>query len=223
MSGLEFIAQLVEALIWPAIFVGCLIVGRRKVGTLVTAVINRVPKMTKLQAWEIAAEFAEQAEETRKAVDEATPSPVLTRSVQAELPLEVDVKVDVTGSDGAVPAAAETAKLTPIDRAKLDRLIDEDPRAGVMMAWIDLETLLRARFVEQFGQPMRALPIGRMANDVMGVSSEGRDLVGILHDLRGLRNMVAHNAGAQISQDAARDYVEAAERIADWLVAGELG
>ncbi|CQD22334.1 hypothetical protein BN000_05572 [Mycobacterium europaeum] len=103
---------------------------------------------------------------------------------------------------------------------KVERLLEQDPRAVVLLEFIEVESALTNVYQQLFAKPW--LPSSRpsftqMVNTLAEWEIIAGDMAGVMTELAQLRNKIAHEPGATVTEDAARDYVSAAATVIDYL------
>lgn len=160
---------------------------------------------------------------------------LLRKQLRALVPLLTKLKykdLELVFGREAAEARAEAANLPPPPgRAvaplpqispEVQRLLSVSPRAAIMEAWREVEQAARESAIRrQVSQPgLGTIAPGKLANllAVHGILEPPQ--LGLFHDLRALRNQAAHAPEFVLSEDAARDFVEAAGRLIDYLKSG---
>lgn len=150
-----------------------------------------IPFLQRLKYKDLELEFGRQIEEVRQ-------------EVQAELP--------VAAPDRAIQASAAAESLS-------ERLAELSPRSAVLEAWRQIEdALLRAAQRRQAqvrwrqGEPPLWVIKGLERAQILDPSK-----VGILRDLRALRNSAAHGPDFALSKDSAIEYARVAAQLVEYL------
>jgi hypothetical protein len=182
MNWLEFIANIVGSLAWPAVFIAVFYFLREPVE-------NLLPLLQRLKYKEIELEFNRRVEEVRaEVVQELPPLPTA--------------------------APAQTDELT-----KAARLAETSPRAAVLEAWLSVE-------MAAFDAARRLdwqVPNDKASNGAFAMKfierhpQVDRSIVGLLRELRSLRNQAAHAPEFALSKSAAIEYASSAARVAEHL------
>ncbi|SEL19570.1 hypothetical protein SAMN03159362_3610 [Pseudomonas sp. NFIX51] len=190
MDNLEFTAKVIEALAWPVGVVTLVAMLRKEV-------LELIPKLTKLEAGPLKAEFSIEAKK------------VLVEAQEIQLaPLEgaeVSVPSDIPRDDGM--------DQDPLSIA-MWRTAAFSPSTAIVDAWKDIEEALLAIIADR-GVFIPERSTRNVAVWINAISQEGilpLDTVSVIHELRELRNKAAH-AGFDPTPEAAQDYLLAAQRL----------
>lgn len=130
---------------------------------------------------------------------------------------------------GVAEVKAEAIEeLPPLEKAiaagaaedqQLSELAKLSPRAAITEAWRQVEAaaVQAARRNDVSLAPAEVASTGRVIRSLEqhGVIDVGK--IGLLHDLRGLRNQAVHAPDFAVSTDAALDYVQLARRVREYL------
>lgn len=147
--------------------------------------------------------------------------PLLQRLKYKELELEFSRRVEEVSAEvvqelPALPAAApvQTDELT-----KAAKLAETSPRAAVLEAWLSVE----AAAFDAARRLGWLLPSQKAANGSFAMKflerheQVDRSIVGLLRELRSLRNQAAHTPEFALSKSAAIEYASSATRVAEYL------
>ncbi|WP_152442257.1 hypothetical protein [Rhodococcus ruber] len=200
MTGFELVAQLIDTLIWPLVVVGVLIVGREHVRSFSRALQARVRDLTSARIGGQEFNFGERAADAVEEVRDLSPQLEPARTEDAD---RVDPR------DSVRPYAG-------VGSEAIDGLLQIDPRAAVFIGWIDVELKLRDLFASTSSDPRRRnVPVIRMAHQLARDGVLDEPVASLVQDLVSMRNGVVH--GADVTSDAARDFVDAADAVAHWI------
>lgn len=185
MNGLEFAARLIEALAWPSVAVGCVLILRRPLARLLMS--DRVkrlkagPSGIELEYW-----------------DEAVK--------EAKGELDGDVQRQWVSIEAVVPEDDEIAG-GPF-REEMRSLARISPRAAVLESFIRLEQLLRTELSETVSvssRPLSVRSLGHMAEEQGLLMPQERM---VLEDLIPLRNAAAHSGADGLDEARAIEFSE---------------
>jgi hypothetical protein len=145
--------------------------------------------------------------------------PLLQRLKYKELEIEFGRRVEEVKQELAqeLPPGAAQPTPEPANSALL-RLAEVSPRAAVLEAWreVELAALEAARKVG--GEAFRNRTLTFEAIRVLERSeSLDRNIIGLLRDLRGLRNQAAHAPDFALTKESALEYAESALAVARYL------
>lgn len=118
-----------------------------------------------------------------------------------------------------IPPSVEAPDL-PIDdlRARLYETAEFSPRAGILEAWLLVETaaieLVRARGINEFRSHPGPQRLGTYLVKAQALTAGQQE---VFERLRQLRNEAVHRAEAEFTTAAARDYIDAAFMIAAYF------
>lgn len=148
--------------------------------------------------------------------------PLLQKLKYKELELEFnrrveEVRAEVVQELPVLPAAAAPAQTDEITKAA--RLAETSPRAAVLEAWLSVEAAAfdAARRLDW------AVPSEKSSNGAFAMKflerhpQVDRSIVGLLRELRSLRNQAAHAPEFALSKSAAIEYASSAARVAEYL------
>lgn len=142
--------------------------------------------------------------------------PLLQRLKYKELEIEFGRRVEEVKQELAqeLPPGA-VQPISDASRDALLRLAEVSPRAAVLEAWreVELAALEAARKVG--GDKFRERPFTLEAIRILERSeSLDRNVMGLLRDLRGLRNQAAHAPDFALTKESAIDYAQTALNVA---------
>lgn len=203
MNNLDFFASLVQSLAWPVVVGALLIIGRGQVAKVAAALIARIPEIASLKAGSGEINFDARAAEVfqQAAITIHSSEPSVSDSSDASSRREPVIDgVDADHLFGGIGWGV------------VEKLLDAEPRAAVLLSWIAVEDALNKRFAAMFpGDADRRVPVRQKAERVLRFDEDGSATLDFLLDLQSMRNDVLHNAGTTFSRAAADDYVGAAD------------
>jgi hypothetical protein len=211
------VLQYIQALKWPVLIAGVLFFERKVIANFLRRIREGTAKFGSAEiSWKSdVQEVAERADEyiAQAVQPPAGPERVAPKEQKAEEKVGTDAGV---GTDRAwVTVIPRTTGTT--DWAPIDRQVVTDPTGAVISAWEKLaERIIGRAYIEKANVSQRE------ARDVVTVAARlgvPSDAVGILRDLRALRNRVAH-AQSQITSHDALEYVQTVKRVADQMSPG---
>lgn len=191
MDWFTFVTKLLETFAWPAVTVTIFLLLRKPVIDAFAALETFKGKISSVEL-----EFKRVLAAAREGAD------------QAGLPsaLEANTTTSTTTTSGP---GAPTPPITPIERYK--RLIEISPRAGILDAWIDIETNLNNVAICQ-GIPSDRAPL-HIISELVARGCLTRRTESLLDELRVLRNEVVHGQNLTVSTEDATDYAMIAVRL----------
>ncbi len=138
---------------------------------------------------------------------------------EAEFGAEVrELAAEVAKADLPAPGAVPGAIVTTEVDGEIARLAEVSPRAAVLESWRTVEVgLLRAMpnvASSRSGQPVAAIHAIRVLQQHRLLD---QGIVGLLHELRSLRNQAAHAPEFAVTVSTALEYAAAAKRVASHL------
>ena len=179
MSTLEFVAELVKAMAWPAFAIVLVVAFRRPVKDL-------IPLLRKFKYGDFEAEFGQQVRAIQEEIGPRRSSRWFTRDSETRTLYKRDSTL-------------------PMGRgAELRELAQADPRLAVLEAWRDVEDALRDAAAHLSQGKVDLEPddaLRRVAKEI-----EPKE-VALYYELRKLRNQVAHVNNRVPSAEAALQYV----------------
>lgn len=190
MDVLEFTSKVIDALAWP---VGTVVL----VALLRKEVLELVPKLTKLEAGPLKAEFSI---ETKKVLVEA--QEIQPARIEGE---ELNFPGDIPRDENMHQDSLSIARW---------RSAWLNPSLAIIDAWKDIEDALLAIITgRNISIPERSR--GNIGVWISAIAQEGilpLDTLSVIHELRELRNNAAH-AAFEPTSEAAQDYLLAAQRL----------
>jgi hypothetical protein len=221
MSGLEFASSLVSALVWPTV-VGILVVLLRKqLRQAVDAASKKFDDITEVRAgtggliFKLENKTKEIAETTGAAKESA-------EAAKGEAaPRELQAGADQVINAGAIESMAAVGN--PTVRAESEtihrRLGEEDPRAAILLAYIELEGFIKQIYdlklrgdeniVDDFGGMVGALGAKNILQDGLAESTIG---------LQEVRNSVYDQKPEEVSAVLAESYRASVDNIIAYVL-----
>jgi hypothetical protein len=182
MSWLAFIASVIKSLAWPVAVVIIVFFMRVRLAALIGGLTARLANLSKLTAPGLALEFEKGTEEVSRAAEQ------LTGATRTEAPTKSESE----------------------ERARLQQLAEVEPKAAVIMAFIDVEAALRSAADRALGLSGRKLSTLAITNMMVLRGILTVEAGGVLSDLSSLRNQAAHQADIRIGVESAQQYIDAA-------------
>lgn len=212
--GVEY----VKALAWPVVVIGLVLFFRteirQKIGQLKkadTPVGSAEFTQRVTEAADDAAEVAEMAEKRK------TKRPSAPSGDEHEPPTGVHIESDPGEQRDKVAAIGYAVSLLeePTDFVEARSILPVSPSAAVMLAYIQLEKVVRGAWVAQeLRRPLRPEGVRKMLRDL---SEADQQLYEVVDELTDLRNRVAHGQGEPSHRDAST-FIDACETVAATLV-----
>ncbi|MBK7210538.1 MAG: hypothetical protein IPH99_09320 [Xanthomonadales bacterium] len=130
-------------------------------------------------------------------------------------PLEAEFERDVRELKESELAPQDAASSRIVDTASktfLFQLAELHPRSAVLETWVRLEAAARAALLQDKTKgPMASyVSAARLAESLVKAGVIDQSEVTLYHELRRLRNDVAHLIGLEPTQEAVRSYIELA-------------
>ena len=153
--------------------------------------------------------------------------PLLTRLKYKDLELEFGRRVAEVKAEASeeLPPPKPPAALEAAEEQTLLELAKLSPRAAVTEAWRQAEVAAidAARRNDIYLSPSEVTSPVRVLRSLErhGVIDAGK--LGLMHDLRGLRNQAVHSPDFAVSTAAALEYVQLARRVVDFLKVARRG
>ncbi len=200
VDSFQFVSNLVSSLAWPATGLGLVIYLRTEVRGVAQALVKRIEDLKKLSAGAVSAEFEKAASEV------AQKSDAIAEAVQQQAAPATE-----TEKRPAEPALAlERQDREERREQKVERLLEQDPRAVVLLEFIEIESSLTELFSARYGSRTPRTGFSKMLNQLVRDGVLDADVAGVLKDLAALRNELSHEPEATVTEEAARSYAEAA-------------
>lgn len=193
MDWLTFTSKIIQALAWPVSIVIIIFLLRKQI-------LELIPKITKLEAGPLKAEFSSDVKRALVDVEEINlASTNSTRSTK-------DNKLSFIPTDEFLYQDSRSVALW--------RTAAINPASGIADAWKDIEYVLleiiRTRGV--FIPHRRIDSVGVWINAIASAQILPIETISVINDLYALRNKVV-NAEFIATPDAAQDYLKAAQRL----------
>ncbi|QXW04027.1 hypothetical protein [Rhodococcus globerulus] len=208
MNVFEFFASLVESLAWPLVIGILLYVGRSQVAKVVKELIARIPEIESLKAGSGEVNFGARAAQVKEEAQE-----VVGASAS-------DVRgLSQPRADGQSRGRQPVIEGVPADHQfggigwdVMNKLLDVDPRAAVLLSWIEVEGALNEKYEAMFpGDDSRRISSRKKAERMLAVDEQGQATLSFLLDLQSMRNDVVHDSRVSFSRQAGEDYVGAVD------------
>jgi hypothetical protein len=137
-------------------------------------------------------------------------------------PLEAEFDRDLKQLKASSAAQTHAGKERSVDVAShnfLFQLAELHPRSAILEAWVRLEAAARAALPSDSSKTSTTgyIPAARLAEALVraGVIDQGQ--VTLYHELRRLRNEVAHLVGLEPTQESVRSYIDLASSLQGFL------
>lgn len=227
MTGFEFAASVIGSVAWPLVIAALIFVLRAELKTAVKAIITRISDITEVSGAGVSVKLekaiqdaADKAESLVEDVE--TPSPTLTRSDTTDeneptdggtnAPHTRHERIDETSADrtnkelvrAGLPAETEGERLE-----RLRWLAVEEPKAAVLLAFSEMEGLMRRIYDQHHGtQHERYVSFNTMLRSLTQDEVLPNNVFEVMKNLSSIRNEAAHKP-IQVSVKAAENYIEA--------------
>lgn len=145
--------------------------------------------------------------------------PLLQRLRYKELELEFGRRVEEVKEQLAQELPSETVLVPAGEEAgPIARLAEISPRSAVLEAWRDVELAALEAAQKIGGESFRHKTLTFQALRILEHSeSLDRNVIGLLRDLRGLRNEAAHAPDFALTKESALEYAASASTVARYL------
>ena len=157
----------------------------------------------------------------RKEISKLTPfiKKVKAGPLEAEFEREVKQLKEIKESN---PEQTKPAQAKPADTASknfLFQLAELHPRSAILESWVRVEAAARAVLADKSLPVAKPgyLPAARLAEPLAQQEVLNQGQVTLFHELRRLRNEVAHAQGFEPTQESARAYIDLASSLQGWL------
>lgn len=130
-------------------------------------------------------------------------------------PVEAEFERDIRQLKESAPMQPDLSSVRVTDTASkmfLFNLAMLHPRSAVLESWVRLEAAARAALPQptKAGSMTSYLPAARLAEPLVQAEVINQSQVTLYHELRRLRNEVAHAIGPEPTQESVRSYIELA-------------
>ena len=117
--------------------------------------------------------------------------------------------------------AAETPQPDTVSKSFLFQLAELHPRSAILESWVRIEAAARVVLAEKAVSVSNPsyIPAARLAEPLAQQEVLSQKQVTLFHELRRLRNEVAHAQGFEPTQESARAYIDLASSLQGWLEA----
>jgi hypothetical protein len=202
MDWLQFASDLTASLVWPAVVIGLVVYLRGEVRSVAQALVRRMGDLKKLSAGAVSAEFEKAASEVAQRTDA-----IADVVGKGELPVS---ETHDESKEIAVSPIQQEQESEERRRDKIDRLLEQDARAVVLLEFIEVESALTELYNLRYGSTSPKSGFNKMVNQLVRDGTLDADVAGVLKDLAGLRNEISHEPDTTVTEEAARRYAEAA-------------
>lgn len=185
MDTLQFIASLVHAVAWPTAVLGTALIFRRQLRDLISGALLR-----RFKAGPLEFEFDRVISSVETQID---------FEPAARLDLGLGAVARLRGRRGPIVNTGSASE----DLADLARA---SPRTAVLHAYTRLEDFLRQTVIDA-GRPSEG-PAGMLARRLHAAGMISAETVSAVEGIAFLRNLIAHDPNAQVSQDRALNYLD---------------
>lgn len=199
MNALNFIAALVDSLVWPVALLALLALLRKEIRSL-------IPNLSKLRYRELELEFGKRLHELEERVEEQELLP--PPDIAATLPsVEGTAEITLPPFDSHGTGVVSSPGVSPV----VVRLAPISPRAAIAEAWRGVEHALEDA-ARRLGQKSGARSSRRIIDSLVEQGLLRRFTPGLIDDLRGLRNQAIHAREIELTAQQALDYADLAAR-----------
>jgi len=145
--------------------------------------------------------------------------PLLQRLKYKEFEIEFGRRVEEVKEELAHELPPETVLAPTGEQAgALARLAEVSPRSAVLEAWRDVEVAALEAAQKLGGEAFRNRTLTFQAIRLLERSEAlDRNVIGLLRDLRGLRNQAAHAPDFALTKESALEYAASASTVARYL------
>lgn len=214
MGGLDFAANVVGSIAWPLVIVVLIFVLRAQIKKAAESIVKRIADITEVTAPGVSVKLEKQISELAERTETlpaSTPDSgdVVVRPLPGNLEFRGGTPI-VTVTDDS---EAERQQIT----GKYQRLAAEDPKAAVLVAFSDLEVLLRRYYEDHFGAQGRYVSFGKMVNDFQRAEVLNGSVSDSLREVSNIRNEIAHSDTA-VSYAMAERYIESIGNLLAYMI-----
>lgn len=135
-------------------------------------------------------------------------------------PVEAEFDREIQQLKALAPAPEKSEALTPAAKASsefLFQLGQLHPRSAILESWVRLEAAARSALsnlrTTPEGMKARYIPAANLPNALLNAGKFEQGDVTLFHELRRLRNEVAHLVGPEPTQESVQSYIELATRL----------
>ncbi|BBY71624.1 hypothetical protein MINTM019_19220 [Mycobacterium paraintracellulare] len=176
MSWLEFVVQMSSALAWPAVASGAIVLLRKQIKTAATALVERIGEIANLKAPGVSIEFRQDVEKLAESTDSLVGDKGMPAITAGTSPRTVVLPQETT--DERYMRYLEVSAI--------------DPKAAVLWAFADFESLLRVQYKRRYPNERPNVGFRQIINRFAGDGLLTEDLYGSMRELSNLRNRAAH-------------------------------
>jgi hypothetical protein len=192
LSGFEFISSLVGSLAWPVTIVLVVVLLRERLKAVLTALSERFPFLTEMQAFGVQAKFQEGVEQVKKEVS------------------KLESSIVIAGDPGQLPPL-----ITAANEERYRQLADLSPRATILEGFIRLEAAVLGAASRMGWTPGPRNRSFRDAFEYLAKTAQlGPDVRHAVTEINSLRNRAVHQDDFMIPAEAALDLALTADRLA---------
>jgi hypothetical protein len=188
-----------------------IVVLRAQLQKAVEAIVKRIADITEVTAPGVSVKLEKQINELAERTETLPDStPDSGNVVVRPLPGILELRANGAVTDDS---DAERQQVT----GKYQRLAAEDPKAAVLVAFSDLEVMLRRYYEEHFGAQGRYVSFGKMVNDFKRAEVLNETVIESLREVSNIRNKIAHQ-DASVSYAMAERYIESIGNLLAYMI-----
>ena len=130
-------------------------------------------------------------------------------------PLEAEFEREVKELKETTPTSNTNGTHAPASKAFLFQLAELHPRSAIIESWVRVEAAARATLASISDSTTKSsyVPVARLAEPLVITGALNQSQVTLFHELRRLRNDVAHENGIEPTQESAQSYIDLASSL----------
>lgn len=137
-------------------------------------------------------------------------------------PVEAEFEREIKQLRESVPVQNDLTTARIEDTASknfLFQLAEFHPRSAILESWVRLEVAARAALAQEIAAAPKAryIPAARLAEPLAQAELINQSQITLYHELRRLRNEVAHAEGFEPTQESARSYITLASFLRGYI------
>lgn len=207
VTGFELTGELASALAWPVLVGVVIIIARKQIRSIAEAIAERVKFITKVTAPGVSVEL------------EAEAKAVAQKSEQIERPTQHLALEGIESEEAFGNLTVTVAEASEERESVRQRLAAEDPRAAILLSYIELERFLTFAFRAAYNVPnFHPWDLPQTAARLEEKDLLPPDSKVLVESLQGIRNKVLELKSQEVSHDTAKFFSEAVGNMIGYLL-----
>jgi hypothetical protein len=207
VTGFELTGQLVSALAWPVLVGVVIIIARKQIRSIAEAIAQRVKFITKVTAPGVSVEL------------EAEAKAVAQKTEEIEPPTQTVTLTGIESEEAFGNLRVTVAEASEERQTVRQRLAAEDPRAAILLSYIELERFLTHAYRAAYNVPnFRPWDLPQTAARLEEKDLLPPDSTVLVESLQAIRNKVLELKSQEVSHDTAKFFSEAVGNMMGYML-----